>query len=220
MNGRTKSPELDHLDLSLLLPWYLNDTLSRAERRAVEEHLGACAGCRQELEELSLLRQAVHDEAEPAPSPEAVRRLMERVGAYEEGRRGRAGRRGLGAWLPAFSLPRPLAAAALGLLVIQAAVIATLWLRGPGEFRALTAPPAPGEERILIAFEGSAPERAIRELLLGLEARVVEGPSPLGVYRLELPAGADPEEVIARLREARGVVRFVALEEGAGPPRR
>jgi len=219
VNGRTTSPELYHLELSLLLPWYLNDTLSRAERRAVEEHLGACAGCQEELDELRLLRRAVQDGAEPIPSPEVARRLMERVEAYEEGRRGRTGRRGLGAWL-AFSLPRPLAVAALCLLVIQAAIIAALWLRGPGEFRALSGPPAPAEGQILIAFEASAPERAIRELLLSVEARVVEGPSPLGVYRLELPAGTDPEEIIARLREARGVVRFVALEEGAGPPRR
>ena len=48
-----------HEDLELLLPWYVNETLSPAEHEAVSRHIAECAECR---EHVTLLEQ-VQEEA-------------------------------------------------------------------------------------------------------------------------------------------------------------
>ncbi len=52
-------PYSDHLELSQLLPWYVNQTLQGAELQAVESHLGICLTCKRELIQLQKLAQAV-----------------------------------------------------------------------------------------------------------------------------------------------------------------
>ena len=39
----------EHHELSVLLPWYVNETLGRAGSQRVEAHLEGCAGCRDDL---------------------------------------------------------------------------------------------------------------------------------------------------------------------------
>ena len=43
----------------LLLPWYLSGTLPKSDRESVTSHLGSCAGCRAELESLTMLRRTL-----------------------------------------------------------------------------------------------------------------------------------------------------------------
>ena len=42
---------MDCSHVTEILPWFVNGTLDDQERRGVEEHLGSCEGCRQELED-------------------------------------------------------------------------------------------------------------------------------------------------------------------------
>jgi hypothetical protein len=93
---------------------------------------------------------------------------------------------------------------------------------GPdGTFRTLTdapaappgsvAVPADGSTRIRVVFDPALTEADIRSLLLELRAQVVGGPSPLGAYTLEVPAGgddADPPEVVLDHLRAQPGVRF------------
>jgi predicted anti-sigma-YlaC factor YlaD len=77
-----------------LLPWLLNDSLDGDERRLVEEHLAACAGCRRELAETRdvLHLYATHlpvaalvayaEGAVPAGTPAAERIDPEAVAAH------------------------------------------------------------------------------------------------------------------------------------------
>ena len=75
-----------------------------------------------------------------------------------------------------------------------------------------TAPvPAAGSTRIRVVFDPAFTEADIRSLLLELRAQVVGGPSPLGAYTLEVPAGgadADPPEVVLDHLRAQPGVRF------------
>ena len=67
--------ESAHDSLIELLPWYVNGTLSGDEHRAVEEHLGSCAECREDVEALSRVSHAIRKDS-PAPLVPPVRTEM------------------------------------------------------------------------------------------------------------------------------------------------
>lgn len=58
--GDTLSPAT-HDEVWLLLPWYINETLSEDEHRQVAEHLTVCIPCRSELEAQQAICKAVQD---------------------------------------------------------------------------------------------------------------------------------------------------------------
>jgi hypothetical protein len=74
-----------HERVDALLPWYLNQTLADGERREVDEHLEACATCRRTLEVERNVAEALRAGAEPAPAPhpQQLARLLERVDQAE-----------------------------------------------------------------------------------------------------------------------------------------
>lgn len=49
----------DHLQTQMLLPWYLNQTLSDEQQRCVEQHLDECLVCRLEWQQLQELAHNV-----------------------------------------------------------------------------------------------------------------------------------------------------------------
>ncbi|MGI9224166.1 MAG: anti-sigma factor family protein [Woeseiaceae bacterium] len=55
-----------------LLPWYVNETLDETERDEVREHISTCEDCRDNVELLSQVQQAVRTES-PAPLVPAPR---------------------------------------------------------------------------------------------------------------------------------------------------
>jgi len=87
MDSHSPSARREHLHrrVEQLLPWYANGTLAEGERRAVEEHLAACAACREELAACRECARAVDELGEIAPSPHPVQlaRLMARIDALE-----------------------------------------------------------------------------------------------------------------------------------------
>lgn len=86
------------------LPFLLYGELSFDEEEQLEQHLGACAPCRQALEEMRALHAAFDQSAEPLPAPlllECRRELRERV------REEAGGKRGLGWWAKLAGRLRP-----------------------------------------------------------------------------------------------------------------
>jgi hypothetical protein len=67
--------------------------------------------------------------------------------------------------------------------------------------------------QIAIAFAEDTSEKEIRTLLLGINGQLVQGPSMLGVYHVQL---ADIERSLASLR-AHPKVRWVEPAAGTGP---
>lgn len=57
---------IDHEELAALLPWYVNDTLDEPERARVLRHVERCTACREDLDMLSEVQQAVRS-GSPAP---------------------------------------------------------------------------------------------------------------------------------------------------------
>lgn len=88
------------------------------------------------------------------------------------------------------------------------------------------APPAAAHSQVRIMFAEAATERQIREMLLRMRGRLVDGPSPIGAYTLEIPLDPlnplDPQNsareplgtVLAYLR-SQSIVRFAEPVAGA-----
>lgn len=301
---------LTHQECWELLPWHANGTLGPDEAARVEEHLAACAICREEVRACRELALGLAGEAEPGGEltetagarieadaaigaglggePEGeygfgselesahdsaigggaeagLVRVLARIDAAEAvaleestdapeaaAARRRSGRRALGAgpgpavdaahagWRAlASATPRPvrrlLAAQAAALVVLLAGgvMLGGALLGGdrpggapaaaPGEFRTLS-DPAPaiapaGAGRVRVVFAEDAAASAVRDLLLAAGARVVDGPSPFGVYTVAPAAAGETGvgDLLARLREDPVVV--FAEPALAAPPR-
>lgn len=192
----TRTPHCDDL-----LPWYVNGTLSPEEIRSVESHVEVCAACLRELERcraLAGLYEGIEDSA-PAPHPARVERLWARAERSE--------------------IPNAFPWRALALVEAAALVLVILGLgwglranepsapadSGPA-FRTLGAGSleGPADDRFRVVFAPETPESDLRELLRTYDARIVDGPSPLGVYTIAVPRSSDLDDwnrlVVERLR--------------------
>lgn len=224
-----------HEEMERLLPWLANGTLAGGERDRVERHLAACPACREELAREQALAAALCEAGEIAPSPHPAQ-LARLLGRLDEP----------AAAEPAPARPRPFARRLRRLaagtpvpvrwaLAAQLALVALLlatgdWRPEPpagsqpaATFQTLSDPVAPGAAsglRLRVMFAEETSERELRALLHTIRGRLVDGPSPLGVYTLEVPSGpaADPPEVVLRHLDSHPRVRFAAPAAGSGAP--
>ncbi|HXO19806.1 MAG TPA: zf-HC2 domain-containing protein [Thermoanaerobaculia bacterium] len=220
-----------HERVSELIPWYVNGTLAAAERERVEEHLAQCAGCRGEAAAARELGRAFREEEEFAPSPHPLQlaRLLARIDEVER-QRSRPLRflralkaRGPRTLLASSSRPvrRLVAAQAAALLLVLGAAGALGWKilrQAPPSTFVTLADPAPAAQ-IHVVFAEEASERQIQALLASVHGQIVAGPSPLGVYTLQVPAPAASGDSLAvvldHLRRSREVSFVVPMAGGA-----
>lgn len=236
-----------------LLPWYVNESLEGAERREVEEHLAACGICREEVRYWRSVSALAREEGDLAVSPqEGLERLRRRrvearrdaPASRPSGGTGSGWRRRLLA--PWWDTPRPvrwLAAAQLAGLVVLAGILA---LQPPGRgtqalaagsaesrvanFRTLADPSTTAASEaafVRVVFAEQTREREMRGVLISVGGRIVAGPSPTGVYTVELAPGDDPRRVLETLRSFRhilfaetapGAADVQVAPRGGGPP--
>lgn len=216
-------------EVELLLPWYRSGTLSPEEQAIVERGLEADPTLRDELEAIERERDA-DSEATLAigdPSANALDRIMAQIEQEERIAAAPAPRQPRASFLDflAILLPSPqmrfAAAAAAVALVAQAAVIATLLMAGGpvGGYQLAGGPQesvqAGGGPRMIVAFGTDATIGDINALLEGMDAAMVGGPAPGGIYTVALPAGAGEAEVARALEElaANPLVSFAARAE-------
>lgn len=223
----------DHDVVIELLPWYVNGTLNPDEQVRVDRHLGTCAECRQEL---LLYRQldGRHSTSRHAPdwrpTPAGFANILKGIDALESANDTRVspvkmpGRLAtLSTWFK--ETPRPvfwfmsletLALTALVLLVIGR-------LPPPPEeplFQTLSNERPPVNTslpRLSIVFAEDITEREIRELLQAQRGQLVQGPSMLGVYTLQLAAGGEHalQQAMNQLR-SHPKVKLVEAVSGGG----
>ena len=204
-----------------LLPWYANGTLGEAERRMVEEHAAQCERCREEARACRQLGEAVQQTAAEAPTPHPARfsRLISRLDEAE----GPSFRARLANLLTATPKPvRWVLAGQLAALLLVAVPLGTrLWTPPPpppAEFSTLSDPvtaPVAGPQ-VRVVFADGATERQIRDVLLPIGGQLAGGPSPLGVYTVELPEGRDPLPVVLQHLRSRPEVSFAEPVVGEG----
>ncbi|HYX26603.1 MAG TPA: zf-HC2 domain-containing protein [Thermoanaerobaculia bacterium] len=244
MRDREDHDERSHQRIWELLPWYVNGTLSGQDRERVEDHAAGCRRCQDEVEACRRTAAAVKGLGDVAPSPHPVQlqRVLARIDEAErQGRHERRERREedagvrFGAPLRALiaATPRPLRGALLAQVAIIVLLVGVLvWgelhsgarVTGsapPASYQTLSDPaPAPGRTVALhVMFSPRTTEKEIRELLLAVRGEITAGPSPLGVYTVEVSAADSPVSVVlARLR-SESMVTFAAPAAGGNPAR-
>ncbi len=201
-----------------LLPWHVNGTLKGAERALMEAHLGDCLICRREFEYLRKLGPVLHaaDESDDAIERGLSRTLASIEAAQQASRTRRkwaeAFASGLRQLASAFRHSPPATKLTMAGQFVLIAVLGGLWLAPPDyttrpAYETLSAAglqSMPERARLGVVFREGTQERAVRDLLMKLGARIVDGPSPAGRYTVELPippAAVGPgSAVLARLK--------------------
>ncbi|MBI1397946.1 MAG: hypothetical protein GC151_18385 [Betaproteobacteria bacterium] len=174
--------ETGHRRLASLLPWYLNGTLSAQEHDELEAHLSQCTQCRAELEEMREIAGILRTDVSDIQADIAFRRIAGRLGGMTW-----TGR--LEAWfsdhVPAWS-GRVVLAAQFALIAVLAVV---LWQKPqPHDYRVLADATHGQTDRLFVRFGPAATEAGIRAALMRADARIVDGPTPDGVYVVQ-PVG-------------------------------
>ena len=172
-------------DSSAFIPWYLNGTLSSAERGEVEAWLVA-TGDDADLRLWRAVQNQVRSEFAEPGTDLGWRRLQTELRAVPRT-----------AW-------KWRAALAAGVLVIASFQTLILWRQGqesvhrPLSGRVVS----PDAWRLQIRFIDAATAREINVLLLRLDAQIVGGPSALNIYEISIPRNevADIDELLASLR--------------------
>jgi anti-sigma factor RsiW len=194
-----------HRHIAELIPWYVNGTLEGRDRDAVTAHLSDCLTCREEVAQCQTLAAAVQVTGDSvwAPDPDRLGRLLasiERLEATDAQRAGWRARWRTGMeWIGDLFDRTPgivrwglAAQAALLVLVVGLA----LW---PGAFsprapyRTLAENGPNGDGRIGVAlihvvFADDITERDMRTLLGRVRGKIVDGPTAVGLYTVEVRA--------------------------------
>lgn len=170
-----------------LLPFYVNGSLSLEQQAEIEQHLQVCERCREEIRFLNKLRQQVkHTTLATGPGELGLHRLLRDVKRDQS--RVSVSRR----WKPAM-------AAAVMVIVLQSVL-----LFRPQPVQQTYIPLGVQQTGIQITFQPTATEAQIREVLNRVHARIIDGPSALGVYQIELLdkqlTSQQREAIITRLR--------------------
>jgi hypothetical protein len=194
-----------HLEAEELLPWLVNETLDSVERPRVERHLAECIACKRESVNLRTLQEVVmDDDSDPSVAP-ALSRVRARIEELESVPRAAWLVRAVASqWRATHPWLRGAVIAQFVLLALLAHALVNP--SSPQYYHTLSAPATAGGSRagLVVVFDAALPEREMRDLLLRLRARIVDGPSPRGAYTLEIDAG-ERQAVLAELRRTHSV---------------
>jgi anti-sigma factor RsiW len=194
----------------VLLPWYVNQTLSGDELELVERHLESCEQCRTEVAAL----QQIRDESKQQFATQSPGRLgLARLKA-EIKREKREQQREVSPH-PSFLWWRPMMAAAVLVIAIQSVLLIKME-RPEGTITPLSGKPA-AEVVLQVRFNPHATESEIREVLSAVDGDIISGPGALGIYRITLKnVTADQQDVItqalSKLKQKKDVIDFVSSE--------
>jgi hypothetical protein len=179
----------EHREISSLIPWYVNDTLSDHERQRVDLHVAACEVCRDDLSVHNRIFEGM--EAQPALDymPAAsLKRLQARLddaqaqsGSPKAPRPDPDSRRPWRGWM----------AASIGALALAIAVlVADRWVQFEArvkqpDYRTVTSSaPRPQAEVIRAVFSPAITLVELQQILDEAQLKIVSGPTEAGVYSL------------------------------------
>ncbi|MFB3884117.1 MAG: anti-sigma factor [Thermodesulfobacteriota bacterium] len=200
-------------DSKELIPLYLNNRLSEREREDFENTLDQCPELKREVKELSEIKD-VYREIEreiPAPSSLLYQRILTNIKSKDKlslRPSPRSHIESLREFLKSlFSSPR----LSWGVVAVQFAVILLLviTLVERDRFRTLTSTHSPPKNaiRVNIIFDQDSREEEIRGVLNKAGGVIIRGPSPEGLYLIEIKERKDVEEVLRDLSKTK-IVRF------------
>jgi len=222
---------MTHQEIRLLLPEYVNETLSPTDRVEIQSHLATCENCTQELEQWRAIQSSViaQNAQIPAPSPSRLASALKAIEMDEQQNahsltHQTALLERLANWVEdqwqAVWQPMP----TLGWAVIAAQFVLIVGLVGffslqEPTYSTLSGPSVAGSEkqvRVVIGFHPSLMEAEIRKTLLEMQGTIVGGPSALGLYTIAFPISPDSTDEIERklhaLKQRPDIFQFVERE--------
>jgi hypothetical protein len=199
-------PEQPFHTEAMLLPGYVNQTLSPEEEQQVTNHLKGCVTCQQELQEVNNMQAAIKSSIaqRPGPSPAAFPTLMRRIEQEKQAQQRQASQPTTTSWwqtveaafrslfeiqwVPALASVLIVGQAFLLLSVVNTPV--EQQGQEPGGIIERSIPPgtpATPPIKIYVKFVETAQAIQIRKMLKELDGQIVNGPTTEGLYTLEFP---------------------------------
>ena len=187
-----------------LVPLYVKGLLNEAQRKEIEEAIDECPSLREEIESWHAVQCAYQsiESSLPQPSGSLYQKIAERIeGSKKPGLLNRL-----------FGSP----AVSLALVTAQFLLILSLGfyiIQERHEYKTMSAPSVTTEDsiRINVIFQEQATESDIRELLLKINGRIVDGPNRSGLYRIGLKSRSEADSALEALRNS----AFVTMAEKA-----
>ena len=213
-----------HPEISSLLPWYVNGTISASERLHVDEHLTLCPHCRDELARERWIHQNMTAENAVEYMPSAS---LQRLQARLDGTDGveSAPDAPAAAEKPRDrSMPWPgLMAASVAVLAVALSLLAAArWTQYGARaaapvYHTVTTPVARApNEAIRAVFSPTITLSELQSILDEAQLRIVSGPSEAGVYSLAVYSERPVSASLALLRQ-HAAVRFAESTDSARP---
>jgi hypothetical protein len=205
----------EHLEVSALLPWYVNGSIGEQDGQRVDAHLAECADCRNDLAQEQRVYRAMTAETAveymPAASLKRLQARLDGSGAAEAANRSANGaadaRFGAAPGRRSMPWPRLMAASIAVMAVALSLLAADRWLRfrgpaaQPNYYTVTTAAPRPQGEVIRAVFSPTITLVELQSILDEAQLRIVSGPTEAGVYSLAAKSGRPVSTSLALLRE-------------------
>jgi hypothetical protein len=195
MNNQPVNPYSSHQEISLLLPWYVNNTLSALETKAVESHIKVCLTCKRELAQLNKLAYAVANtdtlsSAAQASFSQLQKRIHQHESSFEKPRipaKSTSLQRFIANGLNFFN--KPYLVPAMMALFLTASIPSYLvfdQFRG-NEYRTLSNSQNLDQSNdIKIIFADSVDRQEIKLLIQQAHGQIIDGPTKDGIYLIRL----------------------------------
>ncbi len=208
MKPLQNNPYAAHQEITLLLPWYVNKSLSEDEIEWVENHLKVCLTCKRDIAALQKLAAAVQQEGSMDTVAQAsFSRLKNRIHSPDTA--GRSNAPTVTA-MPAQRkeqhkkgrLPRP--ALALAAVLLLSLLITRFIDTGHfqmNDYRTLSNAEHPviGQNTLKVIFSTDTQQPQIDEILASVQGRIVDGPTEQGVYTIAVDSELAAEKVLDRV---------------------
>jgi hypothetical protein len=213
----------EHQEVSALLPWYVNGSISELDRQRVDAHLPACADCSNDLaRELYVYRSMTADTAVEYMPAASLKRLLTRLDGIAAPAAANA------AQDAAPKTRRPRSVPWMGLMAASIAVMAVavslltadrwLYSRPSGSqsnyYTVTTALPRPPGEVIRAVFSPAITLDELQGILDEAQLRIISGPTEAGVYSLAAKSNRPVSSSLALLR-GHAKVRFAEGTQAA-----
>ncbi len=210
----THRTEIEHHEVSALIPWYVNETIGERDRQRVDAHVNVCVPCRDDLAVQRRLCEAINSQPALDYMPGAsLKRLHARLDAMQA----EAASSPPPAGQPINS-PTPwrgwMAASIAAMAVAVALLAADRWVQFESRYSTVTnSVPRPPGEVIRAVFSPTITLVELQTMLDEAQLRIVSGPTEAGVFSLASNAALPVSTSLALLRR-HSTVRFA---EGTSP---
>lgn len=197
-----------------LAPWYVNGSLSAADRSWVDNYLAEHPEARAELAWFQSLQTRIKEAIPEVPATIGLNRAMARVRADQPTLAAR-----FGAFVASLSMKPAMSMALAAVVLVQGGVIVNMMKSAQDEateMRALRAQAVEEGPLVKVNFAPDAKESDIRMLLVSVQGTLAGGPGQLGDYYVRVPAGK--EAAAAAKLKGMAIVQAVELAPGI-PPR-